>query len=230
MALTTDTATSNLAESLASIELLSNESFADANQSVEGPYRTRNSLHEVSSSEDIDTDFKCKYLKEATIGNTNVPHVSTENVDDSNQTSQPHQQKQNKQKQKQKFKVESHSEVMIYDNENSSNHSIDFRMGGLGRSRGRKATFSASRIRGLYDDPDVVEGSNDDDDDDDTNNNTLILNQQPKSIQKSRRAGKVIFQPRHDAGEGGGWLCYVVDDIDLIKRACALRTVLVRCH
>jgi hypothetical protein len=103
------------------------------------------------------------------------------------------------------------TEIVSYDNTVPS--SADFRIGGLGRSRGRKAKFQQHRIRGLYDDPDVMV-----DDADEIGSTT-----------SARRNGSVVFCPRKDTGSEGGWLCYVVDSADNIRRACALRTVVVSC-
>jgi NAD(P)-dependent dehydrogenase (short-subunit alcohol dehydrogenase family) len=99
------------------------------------------------------------------------------------------------------------SDIVSYGSASAS--SSDFRIGGLGRSRGRKAKFQQNRIRGLYDDPDTEEGG-------DVENDAM----------KARKEGVVVFCPRKDAGPEGGWLCFVVDSVDQQRRACALRTVI----
>lgn len=94
----------------------------------------------------------------------------------------------------------------------------DFRMGGLGRSRG-KAKFNVNRIRGLYeDDPsDMIDCENAGDESQGINGNDVT-----SSV---RRRGTVVFMPRGDSESG--WLCYVRDSIDSTLRACSFRTFVV---
>lgn len=92
-------------------------------------------------------------------------------------------------------------------------------MGGLGRSRGRKAPFDARKVRGMYDDIyDDKEGQEGDPSEEESNRLTLH-----GSV---RREGVVHLLPRAAASPGeSGWLCFVQDRDDGTLRACALRTL-----
>jgi len=91
-------------------------------------------------------------------------------------------------------------------NTNTKSDTRDFREGGLGRSRNRKGTFKKDRIRGMYD-------HIDDNDDNDDNDEKLSV----------RKPGKVVLLPRNS--NELGYLCYVVDNNDNLKRACPKRTI-----
>ncbi len=116
----------------------------------------------------------------------------------------------------------------------SSASSGDFRMGGLGRSRGRQAQFQMSRVRGMYDDADVDDVQ---DDEHEAVGNVGDVSDESQSVSTTtrkgdmigtRRRGTVVFVPRPCAGGEGGWLCFVEDaEIVSTRRAWALRTIMV---
>ena len=103
--------------------------------------------------------------------------------------------------------------------------------GGIGRSRGRKAKFQMSRIRGMYDSVEGEEEEEQQDGDGEGGNKAC------------RKRGVIYFTPREgaamaqrdtldasdaadfNAAHAGLWLCYVTDDEDGQSRACAHRTV-----
>ena len=86
----------------------------------------------------------------------------------------------------------------------------DFRAGGIGRSRGRKAAFNLNRVRGLYDDPSLGE----EDGDGDGREGPGVAAEsgdgaKPGSTSSVRRKGVIYFVPRARPGDsntaaGGG--------------------------
>lgn len=98
-----------------------------------------------------------------------------------------------------------------------------FRMGGIGRSRGRKGVFDRSKVRGMYDEPDMAW--------DEVGPDGLVVRKADGQGQgqptAARREGEVHFAPREIGAAESGWLCFVRDAEDGTLRACALRTVVV---
>lgn len=77
----------------------------------------------------------------------------------------------------------------------------DFRAGGIGRSRGRKAAFSMDRVRGLYDDPTLLGEAADDDSDGDgaANGSADAVASSENAGRRAtavRRKGVIYFVPR----------------------------------
>lgn len=110
----------------------------------------------------------------------------------------------------------------------------EYRAGGIGRSRGTRANFDISRVRGMYDDHAEAEPQNDSENDEpfwDPTTDPGAIHAGQSSV---RSKGTVNFIPRIDAlNEGqsddqlhpGLWLCFVADDDDGKRRACAHRTI-----
>ena len=114
-----------------------------------------------------------------------------------------------------------------------------FRAGGIGRSRGRKAEFKLSRIRGLYEDHAEAPGSGSDGGEEEA---AAAAGQAPAPLDCARRLGTLHLLPRPEAACGaaapppsslhpaqavhpGQWLCYVEDAGSGALRACAHRTL-----
>ena len=113
-----------------------------------------------------------------------------------------------------------------------SNKSVDFRMGGIGRSRGRKSLFKIDKIRGLYDQLDI-----DNDNEESLSRESDIALSSNTSI-LVRRCGLIYFQSKIDMEiddnnnnnnnndeYNNNWICFVKDNETHELRACALRTV-----
>ena len=115
---------------------------------------------------------------------------------------------------------------------------------GIGRSRGRKAKFQTSRVRGMYDsveeeEEEEAEAAEEDEEQEGGGDGAATGAEKRSKGGTCRKRGTLHLVPRegaslsqHDVAEAdlnaahaGLWLCYVTDDEDGKSRACAHRTV-----